>query len=121
MSKQGFEKYASVPKIQKSLNVLADVYNDKIRNFILLCYTDKGLGNAYSMMRKKYDDDVHLTNKLGKGKASRREVLLLPNGYVADFVDRIMSARYGPQWILNKKNYKNELVRPWLVIPEKYL
>lgn len=119
--KQGFEKYAVVPKIQKSLNVLADVYEERIRRFIMLCYTDKGLESAYKMMRKKYEDDHHLTNKLGKGEANRREILLLPNGYVADFVDRVMTAKHGPFWVRNKKYYKDDLIRPWLVIPEKLL
>lgn len=121
MQQNGFEKYKSVPKIQKSLNVLATVYNDKIRNFILACYTSKRLLDYYELRRKEYDDMQHTSGKLGYGQAHRRKILEFPNGYIADFVDRIMTSRLGPDWIKNKRNYKNDLIRPWLTIPEKFL
>jgi len=121
MSEKGFKNYATVPKIQKSLNVLADVYNEKIRNFIISCYIDPRLNDLYYMKRKMYDDMQHTSGKLNYGKAHRRKILEFPNGHVAGFVDRVMSAQYGPEWIKNKKLYTHEVVRPWLTVDPKFL
>ncbi len=81
----------------------------QVRNFIMDCYNSPQLHKLYRDMREGGETKV-------KSKAGHRQLVSFPNAYVFDFVDTVLSARYGDNWLQNKKALRHELVKPWWTV-----
>ena len=103
------EQFAIVDdlKLQMTLVGLADKYSQNVRELIYKAYNDPELTSIYRGWRNLYSGD--------KGGKYRIEFIRFPNGHVFDFVNTVLSAIYGPDWLQNKKALKHELVRHWWI------
>lgn len=97
-------------KLRASLVALADRYTEQIRDVIFLTYKNQELLKHYQEIRRSGAHDEGSKSKVWK------KVLMYPNPYVADFVNDVMTALKGADWMDNKKNFNHELVRPWMVV-----
>lgn len=106
------EQYVAVNdlKLQMTLSVLADRYNEAIRSLIYKTYQDDELHSIYKAIRNS-----GIYQKGGKSKVYRN-VIEFPNGYVFDFCDTVMTEMYGEDWLNNPAALRHELVRPWHVV-----
>lgn len=97
-------------KLRISLMGMADKYDEQVRNIIKKTYDDPQINSLYRAMRTSGVFDHG-----GKSKV-HREIIRFPNGYVFDFVDTVLSALYGPEWMSDIRALKHELVRPWHIV-----
>lgn len=97
-------------KLKKSFAVMLDVFNEKQRIHILSVYNNTTLLEAYKNIR-----DSGKYEKAG-GKASHRKIVEFPDPVVFEFVNRIMVARFGKDWLYNNIALQDELVKPWWVV-----
>lgn len=97
-------------KLRMSLIGLADKYDEKVRDIIKKTYDDQQLASLYRGMRAS-----GVFDKGGKSKV-HREIARFPNGYVFDFVDTVLTALYGKDWMSDVRALKHELVKPWWII-----
>lgn len=106
------EQFAAVNdlKLQMTLSALADRFNEKVRMIIYKTYQDDKVASIYRQIRN--------TGIYQHGSASKvhRKIIEFPNQYVYDFVDTVMSAMYGDEWMSNDTALKHDLVRPWWVV-----
>lgn len=98
-------------KLRMALSGLADKYDEKIRQIIYKTYNDPIIGSTYRGIRS-----LGTYESGSKTGARHRKILTFPNHYVYDFVDTVMNAIYGPDWLNNNTALKHELVRPWWVV-----
>lgn len=94
-------------KLRLTLMGMADKYDEQVRDIIKKTYDDPQLNSLYRAMRRS-----GVFDKGGKSKV-HREIVRFPNGYVFDFVDTVLSALYGKDWLKDIRALKHELVRPW--------
>ena len=97
-------------KLRLTLMGMADKYDEQVRDIIKKTYDDLKLNSLYRAMRASGVFDHG-----GKSRV-HREIVRFPNGYVFDFVDTVMSALYGNNWLSDVRALKHELVRPWHVV-----
>jgi hypothetical protein len=97
-------------RIKASFAVMLDVFNEKQREHILLMYKSKPLLDAYVNIRNsgKYEK--------GGGKANHRKIVEFPDPTVFEFVNKVMKARFGTDWLYDNKALADELVKPWWVV-----
>lgn len=97
-------------KLQMTLVALADKYDENIRRLIERTYESMELASLYNRMRASgvYDR--------GHGEAKHRKILEVPNIYVMQFLDTVMGALYGPDWLKDNRALNHELVKPWWVV-----
>lgn len=102
--------FLSEEKLQLSLGVLADKYNEKIRKFIIYMYNDPHIASIYGAKRE--------SGMFESGSKSKvhREIIQFPHPIIYDFLNKVMGSMYGPDWLFNNKALKHELVRPWWVV-----
>lgn len=100
-------------RLQISLGLLADQWNDHIRGMIYRTYNDDEILGIYRAMRES-----GIYQHGGKSKV-RREVVRFPNGYVYEFCRAVFEPEYGEKWITKRAVLQNELIRPWLLITIK--
>jgi len=98
-------------KIRKTLILMTDKYNEAARKIIRDSYNNSKLLKKYERIRAS-----GLFQRGGGGPARHRKVAEFPNGQVFDFVDTVLSKKYGPNWLQDNRAMKHELVRPWLVV-----
>ena len=98
-------------KLRMSVAVLADRYDIGVRNMIYRAYNDADLMMMYKNIRNS-----GVYEKGGKGGARHRKIVIIPNGYISDFLDAVMIPLYGPDWLKNNRALQHELVRPWWVV-----
>lgn len=108
--------HANSEKIRLFLAAMADKYNERVRTMILRTYEDHDLLSYYHAIRQQHAID----RQLGKKSIGRRYISF-PNGYVFDFVDTVMRAKYGEDWLSNDKTFfkacrKEDLIKPWLLV-----
>jgi hypothetical protein len=103
------EQFGSVDdmKLKMTLIGLADRYSYQVREMIRRAYEDPELILLYRGWRNLYAFD--------KGGKVHKEIIRFPNGHVYDFVNTVLTALYGSDWMQNKKALKHELVRPWWI------
>lgn len=97
-------------KLRSSLVAMADRIDEQTRLLIYQTYTDPELNAIYRGMR-----NASVFERGSKSRV-RRKLIEFPNGYVYRFVDDVLSALYGSDWLQNKRALKHDLVRPWLVV-----
>ncbi len=97
-------------KLRLTLMGMADKYDEQIRDIIKKTYDDIQLNSLYRAMRAS-----GIFDHGGKSKV-HREIVRFPNGYVFDFVDTVLTALYGRDWMSNIRALKHELVKPWHVV-----
>lgn len=106
------EQYIAVDdtKLRMTITALSDRYSQQIQDFIYQCYQDDQLAMIYRGIR--------MSGRFQHGGKSkvRRKIVEFPNAYVYDFVDTTMTARYGANWISERKALTHDLVKPWHVI-----
>ena len=97
-------------KVRESLILMTDKFNAGIRKFILACYQSDKLAGIWQEVRNSgvYDHG-------GKSKTYRKMVEF-PNAYVFEFVNEVLTAQYGKDWLYDNKALQHELVRPWHVV-----
>lgn len=96
--------------LRLALAGIADRYNSKIKKVIYKAYNDPVLLDLYRRWRN--------SGIYEKGGASKvhRKIIEFPNDFVYDFVDTVLSSKYGKDWITNNKALNDDLVRPWWVV-----
>lgn len=97
-------------KLRLKLVEMSDRYSDRIRILIYRTYQDDELAMIYRSIRNS-----GIYDKGSKSKAQRK-IIEFPNGYVDDFVSTVMTEKYGPDWLSNRKALHEDLVRPWWVV-----
>ncbi|MCK5295273.1 MAG: hypothetical protein KAJ75_00155 [Alphaproteobacteria bacterium] len=97
-------------KFRKSFVVMFDKFDEKTRDKIRDTYQDRKLLQSYEDIRQS-----GLYQK-AHGKAHHRKILEFPNREVFDFVDTIMTSKYGNDWLYDNRALKTELVKPWWVV-----
>lgn len=97
-------------KLKITLDALADKYNEKIRRTILRTYQDTSLHMLYEGIRSSGDFEMG-----GKSKV-HREIIRFPSTDVYEFLNTVMGALYGPDWLDDKKALNHELVKPWWIV-----
>jgi len=105
-----FSKVTTDDKFKLSLNVMADKLNEKTRDKILLTYNDRKLLQSYETIRQS-----GIYQKGSKSKVHRK-IVEFPNPEVFGFVDDILKAIYGEDWLHNNKALRHDLVKPWHVV-----
>lgn len=97
-------------KLKMTIVAMADKYTQGIRELVYRAYNDPYLASIYHGWRlsKQFDHG-------GKSKI-HKEIVRFPNGHVFDFVDTVLTAIYGPEWMKNNKALRHELVRPWWIV-----
>lgn len=103
-------KFVDNEKVRLSLVALSDKYSESIRDHILNIYNNPKLHDAYRAIRNS-----GLYQKGGKSKVHRK-IVEFPDAYVFDFVDTVMNALYGEEWLYDSRAMRHELVKPWLVV-----
>lgn len=99
------------PELRNQLSIYSDALDDRVRNIIIRSYNDPKLHSHYGAMRAS---GIHLA-KNSKAKNGAHLLVRFPNPYVFAFVETCMKYRYGPDWLQNKKVYKEPLVEPWMI------
>ena len=103
--------YVDDLKVRTTLIGMADKYDAHARAMILKTYNDPILASTYKGIR-----DSGIYQHGGKGGARHRKIVEFPNFYVYEFVDTVMKAIYGYDWLKNNKALRHELVKPWHVV-----
>lgn len=106
------EQFAAVNdlKLQMTLSALADRFNEKVRMIIYKTYQDDKVASIYRQIR---NSGIY---QHGSASKVHRKIIEFPNQYVYDFVDTVMSAMYGDEWMSNDTALRHDLVRPWHVV-----
>ena len=110
MAKKAFAGVTTDEKIRTSLVAMTDRINEEARDKILLTYNDKELQKGYQKIR---DSGIY---QKAHGKAHHRKIVEFPNPETFEFVDTIMNAKYGDDWLYDNRALRSELVRPWWVV-----
>lgn len=97
-------------KLRLTLSALADILDERVRLIIYKSYTDPRIMMDYETIRS-----TRMFERGGKSKVHRM-VIRFPNGYVYDFLNKVMGSMYGPDWLDDRKALKHDLVRPWWVV-----
>lgn len=96
--------------IRLAVSKYADKWNSKIKQMIYRAYNDPVLLDLYRRWR---NDGTW--EKGGESKAHRK-IIEFPNDYIYDFVNTVMTSKYGKNWLTNNRALKDDLVRPWWVV-----
>ena len=97
-------------KLRMSLIALADKIDQKAREIIYRTYNDPEIASIYRGIR-----NLNVYQHGSKSKVHRK-IIEFPNMYVDMFVDTVLTAIYGKDWLKNKKALRHELVKPWHVV-----
>lgn len=97
-------------KLRMSLIAISDKIDNKAREIIYRTYNDPEIAAIYRGIR-----NLGLYQHGGKTKVHRK-IIEFPNMYVDMFVDTVLTAIYGKDWLKNRKALRHELVRPWWVV-----
>jgi len=97
-------------KLRLTLLGMADKYDEQVRDIIKKTYDDPQLNSLYRAMRAS-----GIFDHGGKSKV-HREIIRFPNAYVYDFVDTVMTALYGKEWMSDIRALKHELVKVWWIV-----
>lgn len=91
--------------LREAANKLGDKINQRQKQQILWYYYSKEMRDIMKEEKKK---------NMAKPKTIRKALRIpIP---VQLFLDAYFEPEYGQDWIQNKKLWRHELVRPWLVI-----
>lgn len=106
------EQFAVVDdqKLRMTLIAIADKVDQRAREIIYRTYNDPEIASIYRGIR-----NLGIYQHGGKSKVHRK-IIEFPNMYVDMFVDTVLTAIYGKDWLNNKKALRHELVRPWWVV-----
>jgi hypothetical protein len=111
MTKIDFELVAfDDEKLRLTLTALADSLDEKARKIIYRTYSDPKIMSYYQGLRA--------SGVFEKGSKSKvhREVVRFPSPLIYDFVNKTLSAIYGPDWMYDKRAMHHDLVRPWWIV-----
>lgn len=97
-------------KIRLLMTAMADRYDEAVRDLIVKAYQDPKLHSIYTAWRRS-----GMFDKGGKSKV-HREIARFPNAYIYDFVDTVLTAKYGEHWEGNPRALRHELVKPWWIV-----
>lgn len=105
-------------KLQLSLAMLTNRYSEKVRLYIYNCYNDPHLLEIYRKIRMSGVNDRGNAGRARRdgGVAYRRKIFEVPNPYVYDFIDTVLTQLYGKDWLKSNTAIKHELLRPWWVV-----
>lgn len=111
---QGFAQYD--PKIAQSFNSIVDRHAEYHRRLIWSFYTNRDVLENYEALRQAYQIEDW------KSGSAMRELYRPPHRAVHRFIDHEMTKKYGSDWIKDKATFrkvckKEELIRPWLIVP----
>lgn len=97
-------------KLRLTLTAYANALDERTRQIVYRAYNDDRLHSEYRAIRA--------SRQFEKGSQSkvRRKILEFPGPEVYQFVDKTMTALYGPEWINDRRALTHELVRPWWVV-----
>jgi len=93
-------------KLRMSLVLLADQYDQRIRELIYRTYTDPHLASLYRAIRTS-----GIYEKGGESKVHRK-IVEIPNVYV----DGFLQAVFGRDYYKDDRALRHELIRPWWVV-----
>lgn len=102
--------FVNEDKLRLRLVAMADKLDDKVRSIVYLTYNDPKLLSLYYRMRES-----GIYEKGGVSKVHRK-VLEFPNFEVYDFCKAVFEPQYGINWYKEKKVWRHELVKPWLLV-----
>lgn len=108
--REQFPEVVDDEKLRLSLAAMTDALNERTRQLIYRTYTDDRLHSIYRGIRAS---GIY-ANTHGK---VRRKIIEFPTSEVYQFVNKSMTALYGPDWLSKRKALLHDLVRPWLVVP----
>jgi hypothetical protein len=97
-------------KLRMSLIALSDKIDQRSREIIYKTYNDPEIASIYRGIR-----NLGIYQHGGKSKVHRK-IIEFPNMYVDMFVDTVLTAIYGKDWLKNKRALRHELVKPWHVV-----
>jgi len=110
MAKKNGELSSVEKKIRASFMIMLDKFNETERDRVLKTYQNKKLLKTY--------EDIRNSGKYEKsgGKAHHRKIVEFPNPSVFEFCNKIMTARFGVDWLYDNRALKDELVKPWWLV-----
>lgn len=97
-------------KLRATLAVIADKFSGDVRNHILQVYSDSELLGMYHYIREA---GIYETG--GKSK-THRKIMVIPDGFIYNFLEAVMVPMYGKDWKSNRKALQHDLVKPWLTV-----
>lgn len=106
-----FKPVVDNEKIRLSLVALADKIDEASRNHIMWMYNNREVLNGYAKVRASgvYEQGA-------KKGAHHRKIVEFPDPVVFEFVNAVLGALYGPDWLYDNRALQHELVRPWHVV-----
>lgn len=100
-------------KLKMAAVTMADKIDERERKRVYLTYESKDLHDMYRAMRKRNDLDI---KKGMTDNKSMRHVISIPNMSVYKFLESYFQPWYGDDWLSNRKLWKHEFIKPWLVV-----